>query len=126
MAKHPALKLSAALARTISAFTSCLPKREPGGEGSISYGGSVVELGMIGLGHMGGNMAQQLLRGGHRVVTYDQSREAVVASESRGAVGASSLEDLVGRLAQQRAEPRCPELPKATRCSRTTGSGTWV
>jgi 6-phosphogluconate dehydrogenase len=62
-----------------------------------------VELGMIGLGRMGGNMAQRLLLGGHRVVTYDQSQEAVLASESRGSAGAASLEDLVGQLAQPRA-----------------------
>jgi 6-phosphogluconate dehydrogenase len=65
--------------------------------------GNIVELGMIGLGRMGGNMAQRLLLGGHRVVTYDQSKEAVATSESKGAAGASSLEDLVGRLAQPRA-----------------------
>ena len=58
---------------------------------------------MIGLGRMGGNMAQRLLAGGHRVVTYDRSREAVAASQSQGAAGASSLEDLVGQLAQPRA-----------------------
>jgi 6-phosphogluconate dehydrogenase len=58
---------------------------------------------MIGLGRMGGNMAQRLLLGGHRVVTYDQSQEAVLASESRGSAGAASLEDLVGQLAQPRA-----------------------
>jgi 6-phosphogluconate dehydrogenase len=65
--------------------------------------GSVVELGMIGLGRMGGNMVQRLLLGGHRVVTYDRSQEAVAANESKGAAGASSLEDLVGQLAQPRA-----------------------
>jgi 6-phosphogluconate dehydrogenase len=58
---------------------------------------------MIGLGRMGGNMAQRLLLGGHRVVTYDHSQEAVLASESGGAAGAASLEDLVGQLAQPRA-----------------------
>jgi 6-phosphogluconate dehydrogenase len=62
-----------------------------------------VELGMIGLGRMGGNMAQRLLLGGHRVVTYDRNKEAVAASKSKGAAGASSLEDLVERLAQPRA-----------------------
>ena len=65
--------------------------------------GNVVELGMIGLGRMGGNMVQRLLLGGHRGVTYDRSKEAVAASESKGAVGTSSLEDLAGRLAQPRA-----------------------
>ena len=57
-----------------------------------------MEIGMIGLGRMGGNMAQRLLNGGHRVVTYDRSAEAVAASGSQGAVGASSLEDLVDQL----------------------------
>jgi 6-phosphogluconate dehydrogenase len=63
----------------------------------------MAELGMIGLGRMGGNMVQRLLRGGHKVVTYDRNSDAVAASESQGAVGASSLEELVGRLAQPRA-----------------------
>jgi 6-phosphogluconate dehydrogenase len=62
-----------------------------------------VELGMIGLGRMGGNMVQRLLQGGHRVVTYDLSAPAVAASQSQGAVGASSPADLVGQLAPPRA-----------------------
>ncbi len=57
-----------------------------------------MEIGMIGLGRMGGNMAQRLINGGHRVVTYDRSADAVAASGSQGAVGASSLEDLVDKL----------------------------
>ena len=62
-----------------------------------------MELGMIGLGRMGGNMVQRLLKGGHRVVTYDRSPEAVAASQSQGAVGSSSLEDLVANLTMPRA-----------------------
>ena len=62
-----------------------------------------MELGMIGLGRMGGNMVQRLLIGGHRVVTYDRSAEAVAAIESQGAVGASSLDGLVDSLARPRA-----------------------
>ena len=62
-----------------------------------------MELGMIGLGRMGGNMAQRLLLGGHRIVTYDRSAEAVSASQSQGAEGASSLSDLVSKLAAPRA-----------------------
>ncbi len=58
---------------------------------------------MIGLGRMGGNMAQRLLGGGHRVVTYDRSAEAVATSESQGAVGATSLENLVDQLSPPRA-----------------------
>jgi 6-phosphogluconate dehydrogenase len=62
-----------------------------------------MELGMIGLGRMGGNMVQRLLRGGHRVVTYDRDPQAVSASQAQGAEGASSLEGLVARLAPPRA-----------------------
>ena len=62
-----------------------------------------MEIGMIGLGRMGGNMVQRLLNGGHRVVTYDRSAEAVAASGSQGAVGAPSLADLVDKLQPPRA-----------------------
>jgi len=62
-----------------------------------------VELGMIGLGRMGGNMAQRLVIGGHRVVTYDQDTDAVTASADFGGEGAGSLEDVVSRLAAPRA-----------------------
>ncbi len=63
----------------------------------------MVEIGMIGLGRMGGNMVQRLLNGGHRVVTFDRDAEAVAASQSQGAVGVSSPNDLVARLAPPRA-----------------------
>ncbi len=61
-----------------------------------------MELGMIGLGRMGGSMAQRLLGGGHRVVTYDASSQAVAASQTRGAEGAAALEELVARLSPPR------------------------
>jgi 6-phosphogluconate dehydrogenase len=62
-----------------------------------------MEIGIVGLGRMGGNMVQRLLMGGHRIVTYDRSSEAVNSSEAMGAVGESSLESLVERLAPPRA-----------------------
>lgn len=62
-----------------------------------------MELGMIGLGRMGGNMAQRLVSGGHRVVTYDRDTEAVAASQGFGGEGASSLEDVVSKLTAPRA-----------------------
>ncbi len=62
-----------------------------------------MEIGMIGLGRMGGNMAQRLLNGGHTVVTFDRDAEAVAASQSQGAAGVSSPNDLVARLAPPRA-----------------------
>ena len=62
-----------------------------------------MELGMIGLGRMGGNMAQRLVISGHRVVTYDQDTDAVRGSADFGGEGAGSLEDMVSRLALPRA-----------------------
>ncbi len=62
-----------------------------------------MEIGMIGLGRMGGNMAQRLLKGGHRVVAYDPNEDAVKAAEHNGATGASSIADLVSKLSAPRA-----------------------
>ncbi len=62
-----------------------------------------MELGMIGLGKMGGNMAQRLVGGGHRVVVYDPSAAAVAAVVKQGAEGVTSLEELVARLSSPRA-----------------------
>jgi 6-phosphogluconate dehydrogenase len=54
-----------------------------------------MEMGMIGLGRMGGNMVLRLMRKGHRMIAHDRSEEAVKGLESQGAVGAGSLEDLI-------------------------------
>ncbi len=62
-----------------------------------------MELGMIGLGRMGANMAQRLLRGGHRVVGHDRSPEPVERLVEEGGAGASSVAALVEQLAQPRA-----------------------
>ncbi len=62
-----------------------------------------MEMGMVGLGRMGGNMVLRLLRGGHRIVAYDPRPEAVEAIVAEGAAGASSLEDVVGQLSAPRA-----------------------
>ncbi len=62
-----------------------------------------MELGMIGLGRMGGNMVQRLLAAGHRVVAYDTNQDAVASTRSLGAIGAASLEDLVSLLSPPRA-----------------------
>ena len=61
-----------------------------------------MELGMIGLGRMGGNIAQRLLRGGHRVVAYDRAVEAVQGVVQQGGVGASSVAELVAQLTAPR------------------------
>ena len=62
-----------------------------------------MQIGLIGLGRMGGNMTRRLLDGGHQVVVWDRSADAVKATAAGGATGASSLEDLVRRLAPPRA-----------------------
>src|SRR6266705_4133901 len=64
-----------------------------------------MQLGMIGLGRMGANMAQRLIRGGHTIVGYVRHAETVEALVKRGAItkGATSLPDLVSKLSTPRA-----------------------
>jgi 6-phosphogluconate dehydrogenase len=62
-----------------------------------------MKIGMIGLGRMGANMAQRLMRDGHECVGYDMSAANVAALASHGAASATSLEDLVSKLEAPRA-----------------------
>ncbi len=62
-----------------------------------------MELGMIGLGRMGSNMARRLLGGGHHLVAYDPIKEAVKALGEQGAVSAISIAELVGKLTPPRS-----------------------
>jgi 6-phosphogluconate dehydrogenase len=62
-----------------------------------------MQLGMIGLGRMGANLARRLMRDGHRCVVYDVNEGAVRELAGEGAVGAASLPDLVAKLAAPRA-----------------------
>jgi 6-phosphogluconate dehydrogenase len=57
-----------------------------------------MQLGIIGLGRMGANMTERLLRGGHELITYDRSPEAIQRCVDKGAVGAHSLADFVKQL----------------------------
>ncbi|MBP8997310.1 MAG: phosphogluconate dehydrogenase (NAD(+)-dependent, decarboxylating) [Anaerolineaceae bacterium] len=61
-----------------------------------------MQIGMIGLGKMGMNMAQRLIRGGHRVVGNARSEETIREAEAIGVVGAYSVEELVGSLSTPR------------------------
>lgn len=61
-----------------------------------------MELGFIGLGKMGMNMVTRLRRDNHRVVVFDRSAELVKQAEGQGCIAASSLADLVGKLAAPR------------------------
>jgi len=62
-----------------------------------------LQLGMIGLGRMGGNMVRRLMKAGHDCVVFDHSDEMVRRLGSEGAVGASSLTEFVGKLSKPRA-----------------------
>jgi 6-phosphogluconate dehydrogenase len=62
-----------------------------------------MELGMIGLGKMGGFMAERLLKGGHRVVGLDRDAAAVNRVVEKGAAGADTLGKLIGQLKTPRA-----------------------
>lgn len=61
-----------------------------------------MQLAMIGLGRMGGNMTERLLLGGHQVVVYDRSAEAVDRTVKLGGTASSDLADLVGKLSAPR------------------------
>ncbi len=61
-----------------------------------------MEIAMVGLGRMGGNMALRLLRGGHRVVVYDRDPAAAEALKSEGGVPARTLEDVVSQMTAPR------------------------
>jgi 6-phosphogluconate dehydrogenase len=57
-----------------------------------------MKLGFVGLGKMGGNMVQRLLQAGHEIVATARGEDSIREAESRGAAGARSLGELVGKL----------------------------
>ena len=61
------------------------------------------QLGMVGLGRMGANLVQRVVRDGHHAVVFDVNRGSVTALEASDIVGATSLEDFVARLSTPRA-----------------------
>ena len=61
-----------------------------------------MQLGMIGLGRMGGNIVRRLIRHGHSTVVYDKDPKAVAAMASEGAAGANALEEFVKKLDKPR------------------------
>ena len=62
-----------------------------------------MQLGLIGLGKMGGNMAERLRLGGHQVVGFDFNADAVAKLAATGNVGASTLDDLATKLVGRKA-----------------------
>jgi 6-phosphogluconate dehydrogenase len=57
-----------------------------------------MQLGFVGLGRMGGNMVHRLARGGHEVVAFNRSPGPVQEAVRNGAIGATSLKDLVQKV----------------------------
>src|SRR5258706_6754574 len=57
-----------------------------------------MQIGMIGLGRMGGNMVRRLLRGGHECVVYDLNPSAVAELVADGSAGSGTLDEFVARL----------------------------
>jgi 6-phosphogluconate dehydrogenase len=62
-----------------------------------------MKIGFIGLGRMGGNMVERLLRDGHEIVVYNLTQHEIDETIKKGAVGSSSAEDLVSRLPERKA-----------------------
>jgi 6-phosphogluconate dehydrogenase len=58
-----------------------------------------MKIGMIGLGRMGGNIVRRLLRAGHKAVVFDRDPAAIEKLVGEGAIGASSIDDMRGKLA---------------------------
>ena len=61
-----------------------------------------MQIGMVGLGRMGANMARRLLKGGHQCVVFNRSPKAVEELVAEKAVGSSSLTELVTKLTKPR------------------------
>src|ERR1700687_1188001 len=62
-----------------------------------------MQLGMIGLGRMGGNIVRRLTRNGHQCVVFDQSAAAIAALKGDGVTSGTDLKPLVSQLAKPRA-----------------------
>src|SRR5690349_13633343 len=62
-----------------------------------------MQLGIVGLGRMGGNISRRLMRAGHQTVVYDRNTSAIDALAKNGAAGAGGLADMVKQLTPPRA-----------------------
>ncbi|UPT75470.1 MAG: decarboxylating 6-phosphogluconate dehydrogenase [Elusimicrobiota bacterium] len=62
-----------------------------------------MQIGIVGLGRMGANMARRLLRAGHEVVVYNRSQDKAKGLEKEGAIASSSLAEFAGKLSGPRA-----------------------
>src|SRR2546427_11686973 len=74
--------------------------------GLTLHGAATMQMAVIGLGRMGGNMVQRLLHRGHELIVYDSAADAVKPHVGRGPQGAKDL----AALAQQLTPPRTPRV----------------
>src|SRR6185369_881499 len=69
----------------------------------VIQGNKNMQLGMVGLGRMGGNMVRRLMDNGHQCVVFDVFADSVTKLAAEGAIGGSSLADFVAKLSKPRA-----------------------
>src|SRR5437763_11866967 len=62
-----------------------------------------MQIGVIGLGRMGGNIVRRLMQHGHETIVYDRDAKAVATLAQEGAISAAGLDDLVRQLRKPRA-----------------------
>src|SRR5262249_4294235 len=98
---RPARAARAYRRRSLSRPCRDRPRRPP--RTGLSQESTTMQLGMVGLGRMGGNIVRRLMRQGHSGVVYDQNPKAVSELAGEGATGARSLDDLVTKLTKPRA-----------------------
>jgi len=67
-------------------------------QAAAEQGGDTMQIGIVGLGRMGGNIARRLMRAGHSTVVFDANPASVAGLEKEGATGAKSLSDLASKL----------------------------
>jgi 6-phosphogluconate dehydrogenase len=80
-----------------------LPAAREARKGRLRNKRNTMQIGVIGLGRMGGNIVRRLTRGGHSCVVFDAATAAMQALAAEGATPSASLADLVGKLAPPRA-----------------------
>ena len=84
-----------------------------------------MQLGMIGLGRMGANMVERLMRAGHSCVVYDNHPDVVQQSVAKGAKGTTALPDFIAALSKPRAvSPEDKVLP-SLKARISQGDGRW-
>ena len=92
-------------ARRAAAEGSPGASRKARGSPSGEWNGdeATMQLGMIGLGRMGANMVERLMKAGHDLVVYDSHADAVARVAAAGATGAGDMKDFVAKLDKPRA-----------------------